>query len=108
MCYAPLITIQPASRTGLDLFKRVLRWIRKALGLVVCDILDAQVSEHIKEHSAHVCECHSAVMRIVLLDKHVAIEASHLGNGEYTDTSEGACRHVEHLALSDVRAQVAL
>ena len=48
------------------------------------------------------------MMRISLLDEHVAIETTHLADGEDSDAAERACRHVEHLALSDIRAQIAL
>jgi len=49
-----------------------------------------------------VTECHSAVMRISLLDEYVTIEASHLLDSEDCDTTEGTGRYVEDLALSDV------
>ena len=47
-------------------------------------------------------ECNGTVVRISLLDEHVAIEASHLLDSEDCDTTEGTGRYVENLALSDV------
>lgn len=53
-------------------------------------------------------EGYGTMMRITLLDQYVTIEATHLWNSEDTDTTERTCRNIEHLALSDVRTQVAL
>lgn len=53
-------------------------------------------------------ESYGTMMRITLLDQYVTIEATHLWNSEDTDTTERTCRNIEHLALSDVRTQVAL
>ena len=47
-------------------------------------------------------EGYGAVMRIMLLDQDMAIEATHLLDREYADTTEGTCRHVEDFALCDV------
>lgn len=53
-------------------------------------------------------EGHRTVVRIVLLDEHMAVETSHLRNTEDTYAAEGACRYVENLALSDIRAELTL
>ena len=38
----------------------------------------------------------------------MAIEAPHFGNAEHADAAEGAGAHVQHLALGDIGAQIAL
>ena len=87
---------------------RILCWIRQGLRLVVGDVLDAEILEHLEECLADVREGNCTVVRIALLDEHVAIEAAHLRNSEDTDTTERACRNVEHFTFCDVRAEVAL
>ena len=67
---------------------RVLCWIRQGLRLVVGDVLDAEILEHLEESLADVREGNGSVVRIALLDEDVTIEAAHLGNSEDTDTTE--------------------
>ena len=90
------------------LFPRILCWVRQACWLVVSDVLNAQELEGLEECLAYMREGYGTMMRITLLDQYVTIEATHLWNSEDTDTAERTCRNIEHLALSDVRTQVAL
>ena len=53
-------------------------------------------------------EGHSTMVRIALLDQHMAIEASHLRNGEYTNAAERTSLDVEDFAFCDVSTQLAL
>ena len=92
----------------IALCPRILSWVRQTLRLVVCDVLYAEILEYLEQCLAHVREGNGAMVWISLLDKHVAIETTHLADAEDTDTAERTCRNVEHFALSDVRAQVAL
>ena len=71
-----------------DLLPRILRWVRQASWLVVSDILDAEILEHLEQDLAYVGECHGSVVRIALLNQHVTIEAAHLVDGEDTDTTK--------------------
>ena len=51
-------------------------------------------------------ERHCAVVREVLLDEHMAVEAAHFRDGEYADGTEGVGRYVQHFALCNVCAQL--
>ena len=53
-------------------------------------------------------EHNSAVVRIVALDQHVAIESAHFRNSEYADTAEGLGCNRKYLTLSDVSAQLVI
>ena len=48
------------------------------------------------------CECNSSVMREVVLDKHVTIEASHLLDSEYADSAEGLSGNGKNFALCNI------
>ena len=58
--------------------------IRQRLRLVVGDVLDAEILEHLEESLADVREGNGSVVRIALLDEDVTIEAAHLWNSEDT------------------------
>ena len=107
--FLSLLLPDPFEREALiiisRLFERILCRIGQALWLVVSHILNAHVLQEVEEMLAYMREGDGTVVRIVLLDEHVTIEAAHLRNSEDTDATEGACRHVEHLALSDVGAE---
>ena len=51
-------------------------------------------------------EGHRAVMRVILLDQHMAVEPAHFRNGEYADGAEGTGRYGKHFALGDVCPQL--
>ena len=70
------------------LLPRILCWIRQACWLIVSDILDAKILEHLKQGLTYVRECYSTMVWIALLDQYVAIEATHLVDSEDTDTTE--------------------
>ena len=53
-------------------------------------------------------EGYRAVMRIILLHQHMAVEASHLRNREDADGSKGPGRYRKHLALGHIGAQPAV
>lgn len=88
--------------------KGILGGIGQALGLIIGDVGDTEVFQHLKQGLAAVSEGHRAVVGIALLDEHVAVEAAHLGDGKDTDAAEGAGGYRQHLTLGDVGAQVAL
>ena len=86
----------------------ILSGIGQGLGLIVSDVLNAQILEDLEQSLAVVTESNSTVMRIALLDQNVAIEAAHFGNGEDTDAAEGTGLDRQNLALSDIGAQNAV
>ncbi len=53
-------------------------------------------------------EGHRAVVRKMLFNQHVAVEAAHLRDGEDADAAERARRHGQHLALRDIGLQPAV
>ena len=53
-------------------------------------------------------EGHCAVMREVALDQDMTIEALHLRNREYTDTSEGMGCHRQNLAVCNIGTQLVI
>ena len=69
----------------------ILRRVTHSLGLVEADLLRlyAQVLEYLIEGLAVMAEGYRAVMRIILLHQHMAVEASHLRNREDADGSKG-------------------
>ena len=84
--------------------------VTHSLGLVEADLLRlyAQVLEYLIEGLAVMAEGYRAVMRIVLLHQHMAVEASHLRNREDADGSKGPGRYRKHLALGHIGAQPAV
>ena len=93
---------------NFGLCERIFRRIQHTLRLVVIQILHrhADILEYLIQSLSEMSECHSAVMRIVLLYQHMAVEASHLGNGEYSDAAEGFGCHRKHLSLGNVSAKL--
>ena len=59
----------------------ILCWIWQRLWLIVGDVLDSEILEHLEQNLANVGEGNGSVVRIALLNEYVAIEASHLWNG---------------------------
>ena len=92
----------------LSLCERILSRIQHALRLVEIQIFYgyADVLEYFVQSLTEVSECHSTVVREVLLDQYVTIETSHLGNSEDTDTAEGSGSYGKDFALCNVSAQL--
>ena len=84
---------------------RILGGVGQALGLVVGNIGDAEVFEHLKQCLAAVGKCHRTVVGVTLLDQHMAVETTHLGNGKDADAAKAAGGNGQHLTLRDVGAQ---
>lgn len=82
--------------------KRILGGIGQALGLVVGNVRDAEELQHLKQGLAIVAEGNRAVVRVALLDEHMAVEAAHLGDRKDGDAAEGPGGHGQDLTLSDV------
>ena len=76
--------------------------------MVVTDLFDrhADILEDLEQLSSEVAKSHSAVVRIILLDQHMAVEASHLGDREHADAAEGPRSYGKDLALSYIRAEL--
>ena len=91
-----------------ELAPGVLCGVGKALGLVVGDIGDAEVLEHLEQRLAAVGESNRAVVGIPLLDQHMTVEPAHLRDREDADAAEGAGGNRQDLAFRDVGAQSAL
>ena len=79
--------------------------VGQALGLVPGDVGDAEELEDLEHQLAVMAEGHGAMVRIVLLDQDMAVEAAHVVDGEHTDAAEGAGRDRQDFALGDVAAQ---
>ena len=75
-------------KDDVELLPGILCGIRQGLRLVVGDVLDAEILEHLEECLANVREGNGSVVRIALLDEHMTIESTHLGDGKDTDTAE--------------------
>ena len=88
----------------------VLRRVRQRLRLVVIQILNrnSDVLKYLEQCLSEMSESNCAVVREVLLDQYMTVEASHLRNSEHTDASEGLCRYRKNLALCDVSAELAV
>ena len=86
----------------------VLARVEHAFRLVEGDVGDAEVLEDGEDRFAEVAEGDGAVMREVLLDEDVAVEAAHLRNGEDADAAEGVRGCWQDFALGDVGAQLAI
>ena len=67
---------------------RILTVIQHTSGTVEFKILNAEVLQCIEDSLAVVTECNCTVVRIVLLDKNVAVESAHFGDSEYADSAE--------------------
>ena len=72
------------------LLVRVLRLVQYTLGSVEFDLAgaDTDVLEHIDKSLAVMSERNRTVMRIVAVDKCIAVEPSHFLDGEYAGTAE--------------------
>ena len=90
------------------LCERILGGVVVALREVVVDLVhgDTHVLENLPEVLTLVAEHYGAVVRKVLLDEHVAVEAAHVLDAEDTDRTERTGSHGDYLALSDVGAQL--
>ena len=88
--------------------ERILRRVRQRLRLVVIQILNrnSDVLKYLIKCLSEMSESNCAVMREVLLDQNMTVEASHLRNSKHTDTSEGLCRYRKNLALCNVCAEL--
>ncbi len=67
---------------------RILTVIQHTCGTVEFKVLNAEVLQCIEDSLAVVTECYCTVVRIVLLDKNVAVESAHFGDSEYADSTE--------------------
>ena len=79
--------------------ERVFCGIRERFRLIIGDIAHAEELEHLEQELAVVAEGHRAVVRIALLDKHVAVEAAHLRDGEDADAAEAARMYRQNFTL---------
>jgi len=74
--------------------------------LVEGDVFDAQVLEDGEEDFPNVSKGDGAVMRILLGDEDVAVEAAHFGDGKDADAAEGLGCSRQDFTLSDVGPQL--
>ena len=70
--------------------ERILRRIEVTLREIVVNLVNgnAHVLQHLPEILTLMAEHNGAVVRVVLLDKYVAIEAAHVLDTEDTDRTE--------------------
>ena len=73
--------------------------------MIVGNILYAEELEYLEQRPAVVTEGDGAVMREPLLYQDMAVEASHLRDGEYAYPAEAGRGDREHLSLRDIRAE---
>ena len=76
-----------------DLRKRIFRRIEHTLGLIKAHIGNAQAPQHIKDGLAVMAKTHCPLVGEVLLNKHMAIEPTHLRNAKHADAAKGAGRY---------------
>ena len=86
--------------------ERILRGVRQGLRLVVGDVAHAEELEDLEQKLAVVAEGDRTVVRVALLDEHMAVESPHLRDGEDADAAEAARMYRQDLALGDVAAQI--
>ena len=67
---------------------RILTVIQHTSRTVEFEILNTEILQCIEDSLAVVTECNCTVVRIVLLDKNVAVESAHFGDSEYADSTE--------------------
>ena len=70
--------------------KRILGRISYSLRMVVFYLaqFNSDILKYLKEQSSVMVEGYSCMVRIVLLNKNMSVEASHLRNSENTDYTE--------------------
>ena len=97
-----------SSDSGKRLCERILVLVQNALRLIVADLarIYTDVLQCIVQILAVVAEHNRTVVRIVLANQDVAIEAAHLLDAEYTDSAEGTGCNRKNLALCSIRAQL--
>ena len=67
---------------------RILAIVQHTCGAVELKVFNAEILQRIEDSLAVVAECNCAVVRIVLLDKNVAVESAHLGDSEHAYSTE--------------------
>src|SRR5574344_488036 len=82
--------------------ERILVAIKLSGRLVVCNVLHAEIAEYGKERLSCMAECNGTVMRIMLRYQYVAVEPSHLRDGEHADAAERMRCNRQYLALCKV------
>lgn len=85
--------------------KGVLGRIGQGCGLIVGDISYAEVLKDLEKSLTIVTEGNCTVMRVLLFDEHMAVEAIHLGDCKDTDGTERLGQNVQYLALCDISTQ---
>ena len=100
--------ILPFRMTRQRLAERILGGVVVALREVVVDLVhgDAHVLENLPEILALMAEHDGAVVRVVLLDEDMTVEAAHVLDTEDTDAAERTGSHGDDLTLSDVGAEL--
>lgn len=78
--------------------------------MVVSDLIRAYADEleYLEQSLAVMSECNGAVMRVIALDQYVTIEASHLLDCEYTDTTEGLGCNWKYFTLCHISTKLAV
>ena len=91
-----------------NLCERILGGVVVALGEVVVNLLngDAHILQHLPHVLTGVVEHHGAVVRIVLFDEDVSVEAAHVLDAEDTDRTERASGNGDDLTLGNVGTQL--
>ena len=72
----------------------IFRWIKIARRLIIGNIRNSQIPEHIINGLAIVAKCYRNMMRETLLNEHMTIESAHFRNGKDADAAKGirGCR----------------
>ena len=106
------MTFKKSKRPGINrganliciLSERILRWVWQALWLIVADFIvsHADVLENFVNGLSEVTECNCTVVRIILLNQYVTVEAAHFLDCEYTDSTEGLSSYVKNFTLCNV------
>ena len=85
--------------------KRIFVRIQHGFRLIEGNVLHTQIRENRMQGFAEMSEGHGAMMRILLFNEHVTVEAPHLRNSENTDAAKGTGDGWQNLALCDIRTQ---
>ena len=90
----------------LDLAERVFLRVRKRSRLIISNIVNTEVLEHIKQRFPVFPKRHRAMMRILLANQHIAVEPVHITNRKCTDRTKAAAGNWQNLTFRDIGAQL--
>lgn len=82
--------------------------IGERLRLVVRNFLNPEIAQHLKDGFAGMTEGYRAMMRVVVGNQNMAVEAIHFWNGEDADAAKRAGGNRQNLTLGHIGPEAAL